>query len=128
MAKKISDEELIAALISCGTMKAAAETVGLTERTVYDRMQDGDFKARYKAVKADIVRRAVFDINSKLGTALDTVLEIMQDKNNRPETRLQAADKVFMYADKFAKRLSTDEHAVSQQISSNNFHIDLSTS
>lgn len=125
MAKKISDEELIAALISCGTMKAAAETVGLTERTVYDRMQDGDFKARYKAVKADIVRRAVFDINSKLGTALDTVLEIMQDKNNRPETRLQAADKVFMYADKFAKRLSTDEHAVSQQISSNNFHIDL---
>jgi hypothetical protein len=125
MAKKISDEELIAALISCGTMKAAAETVGLTERTVYDRMQDGDFKARYKAVKADIVRRAVFDINSKLGAALDTVLEIMQDKNNRPETRLQAADKVFLYADKFAKRLSTDEHAVSQQISSNNFHIDL---
>ena len=125
MAKKISDEELIAALISCGTMKAAAETVGLTERTVYDRMQDGDFKARYKAVKADIVRRAVFDINSKLGAALDTVLEIMQDKNNRPETRLQAADKVFMYADKFAKRLATDEHAVSQQISSNNFHIDL---
>lgn len=125
MAKKISDEELIAALISCGTMKAAAETVGLTERTVYDRMQDGEFKARYKAVKADIVRRAVFDINSKLGAALDTVLEIMQDKNNRPETRLQAADKVFLYADKFAKRLSTDEHAVSQQISSNNFHIDL---
>lgn len=125
MAKKISDEELIAALISCGTMKAAAETVGLTERTVYDRMQDGDFKARYKAVKADIVRRAVFDINSKLGAALDTVLEIMQDKNNRPETRLQAADKVFLYADKFARRLSTDEHAVSQQISSNNFHIDL---
>lgn len=125
MAKKISDEELIAALISCGTMKAAAETVGLTQRAVYDRMQDGDFKARYKAVKADIVRRAVFDINSKLGAALDTVLEIMQDKNNRPETRLQAADKVFLYADKFAKRLSTDEHAVSQQISSNNFHIDL---
>ena len=125
MAKKISDEELIAALISCGTMKAAAETVGLTERTVYDRMQDGEFKARYKAVKADIVRRAVFDINSKLGAALDTVLEIMQDKNNRPETRLQAADKVFLYADKFAKRQSTDEHAVSQQISSNNFHIDL---
>lgn len=125
MAKKISDEELIAALISCGTMKAAAETVGVTQRTVYDRMQDGEFKARYKAVKADIVRRAVFDINSKLGAALDTVLEIMQDKNNRPETRLQAADKVFLYADKFAKRLSTDEHAVSQQISSNNFHIDL---
>ena len=125
MAKKISDEELIAALISCGTMKAAAETVGLTERTVYDRMQDGEFKARYKAVKADIVRRAVFDINSKLGAALDTVLEIMQDKNNRPETRQQAADKVFLYADKFAKRLSTDEHAVSQQISSNNFHIDM---
>ena len=43
--KAISDEQLIAALLANGTIKAAAAAVGLSERAVYDRMNDGDFKA-----------------------------------------------------------------------------------
>lgn len=125
MPKVVTDEQIISALLNNRTMKEAAQSIGLTERTVYSRMQDGDFKVLYKAVKADVIRNSVFSINQQLGAALDTVTEIMQDKNVSPAIRLQAADKIFLYADKFAKRLATDEHAVSQQISSNNFHIDL---
>ena len=120
--------EIISALLNNRTMKEAAQSIGLTERTVYSRMQEDDFKVLYKAVKADLIRGSVFSINQQLGAALDTVVEIMQDKNVSPAIRLQAADKIFLYADKFATRLSKDEHSVSQQISSNNFHIDLSTS
>ncbi len=120
---KVTDEQIISALLNNRTMKEAAQSIGLTERTVYTRMQEDDFKVLYKAVKADLIRGSVFSINQQLGAALDTVVEIMQDKNVSPAIRLQAADKIFLYADKFAKRLATDEHAVSQQISSNNFHI-----
>lgn len=125
---KVTDEQIISALLNNRTMKEAAQSIGLTERTVYSRMQEDDFKVLYKAVKADVIRGSVFSINQQLGAALDTVVEIMQDKNVSPAIRLQAADKIFLYADKFATRLSKDEHSVSQQISSNNFHIDLSTS
>lgn len=125
---KVTDEQIISALLNNRTMKEAAASIGLTERTVYTRMQEDDFKVLYKAVKADLIRGSVFSINQQLGAALDTVVEIMQDKNVSPAIRLQAADKIFLYADKFATRLSKDEHSVSQQISSNNFHIDLSTS
>ena len=125
---KVTDEQIISALLNNRTMKEAAQSIGLTERTVYTRMQEDDFKVLYKAVKADLIRGSVFSINQQLGAALDTVVEIMQDKNVSPAIRLQAADKIFLYADKFATRLSKDEHSVSQQISSNNFHIDLSTS
>ncbi len=125
---KVTDEQIISALLNNRTMKEAAQSIGLTERTVYSRMQEDDFKVLYKAVKADLIRGSVFSINQQLGAALDTVVEIMQDKNVSPAIRLQAADKIFLYADKFATRLSKDEHSVSQQISSNNFHIDLSTS
>ena len=125
---KVTDEQIISTLLNNRTMKEAAASIGLTERTVYTRMQEDDFKVLYKAVKADLIRGSVFSINQQLGAALDTVVEIMQDKNVSPAIRLQAADKIFLYADKFATRLSKDEHSVSQQISSNNFHIDLSTS
>lgn len=128
MPKVVTDEQIISALLNNRTMKEAAQSIGLTERTVYSRMQEDDFKVLYKAVKADLIRGSVFSINQQLGAALDTVVEIMQDKNVSPAIRLQAADKIFLYADKFATRLSKDEHSVSQQISSNNFHIDLSTS
>ena len=128
MPKVVTDEQIISALLNNRTMKEAAQSIGLTERTVYTRMQEDDFKVLYKAVKADLIRGSVFSINQQLGAALDTVVEIMQDKNVSPAIRLQAADKIFLYADKFATRLSKDEHSVSQQISSNNFHIDLSTS
>ena len=59
---KVSDEALVAALISCGTMKAAAASVGLTERAVFDRMKDRDFKAIYQQAKTDVIREAVFKI------------------------------------------------------------------
>lgn len=41
--KTISDEAIIAALLDHGTIRAAAEAVGLSERTIYDRMSDGEF-------------------------------------------------------------------------------------
>ena len=120
---KVSDEALVAALISCGTMKAAAASVGLTERAVFDRMKERPFIALYQQTKTDIIREAVFKMNAQVGAALDCVLEIMENKDNRPEVRLQAADKIFVYADKFAKRLSTDEHTA--ELASSDFHIDL---
>lgn len=120
---KVSDEALVAALISCGTMKAAAASVGLTERAVFDRMKERPFIALYQQTKTDIIREAVFKMNAQVGAALDCVLEIMENKDNRPEVRLQAADKIFVYADKFSKRLSTDEHTA--ELASSDFHIDL---
>ena len=51
MAKTVSDEVIISALMSNGTIKAAAAAVGVTERTIYDRMSSGDFKALYKSAK-----------------------------------------------------------------------------
>ena len=34
----VSDEEIIAALINNGTIRAAAAAAGIAERTIYDRM------------------------------------------------------------------------------------------
>ena len=119
--KAISDEQLIAALLANGTIKAAAAAVGLSERAVYDRMNDGDFKALYKAAKADLMRAAVFKINGQLQAAVDTIAEIMTDKENSAATRLQAAQAILNNAGKFMQRLQDDENATRAQVNQNEY-------
>ena len=43
--KAVSNEEIIAALLQHGTVKDAAAAAGTTPRTIYDRMNDREFRA-----------------------------------------------------------------------------------
>lgn len=110
MAKtKSTDEQIIAALLANGTITAAAAACGISPRTIYERMEDRAFRALYAESKNDIVRGAVFSINSKLQAAIDEVAEIMADKAVNPAIRLQAAQTLINNAGKFAERLRDDE-------------------
>ena len=106
----ITDEEIISALIASGTIAEAASKVGLSARAIYDRMACKDFKALYHGAKTDIVRGAVFTINSKLTEAIETVSEIMTDKEVNPAIRLQAAQTIITNAAKFSERLQGEEY------------------
>ena len=114
-----SDEQIIAALLSEGTLREAAQAVGISERALYDRMNRGEFQALYRAAKADIMRRALNHINQQLQAAIDTIAEIMQDKETNAAVRLQAAQAILNHAGKFAQRLQADETGVIIQEESN---------
>ena len=118
-----SDEQIIAALLNNGTIRQTAAAVGISERTIYDRMNKGEFQALYKAAKADLIRAAVFSINGKLQDAINTVNEIMTDKENNPAVRLQAAQTILNTAGKFAQRLQDTENDAIMQEESNNFSL-----
>lgn len=119
----ISDEQIIAAILNNRTLKDAAAAAGISERALYDRMNDGDFQALYKAAKADLIRAAVFNLNSKLQEAIDTVAEIMADPDNNAAIRLQAAQTILNNAGKFSQRLQADENSVINQVDSNRFKL-----
>ena len=121
--KAISDEQLIAALLNNGTIKAAAGAVGISERALYDRMSKGEFQALYKAAKADLIRAAVLNLNRQLQAAIDTVVEVMQNPDNNAAVRLQAAQTILNNAGKFAQRLQVDETSVIIQQESDKFSI-----
>ncbi len=112
MAKQtaVTDEEIIAALMTSSTIAETASKVGLSARTVYDRMATKPFKALYHGAKTDIVRGAVFKINSKLTEAIETVSELMTDKEVNPAIRLQAAQTIITNAAKFSERLQGEEY------------------
>lgn len=107
--KAVTDEQIIAALLQHGTVKAAAAAAGLSVRAVYDRMNDCHFRAAYTAAQTDIIRAAVYSINSKLSAAVDTIAQVMEDQNTPAATRLQAAGMILNNAAKFTERLARSE-------------------
>lgn len=119
----VSDEQIIAALLSNGTVKAAADAVGLSERAVYARMISGEFKALYASAKSDLIRTAVLDINSQVTAAIRTIVEVMSDPKNNAAIRLQAAQTILNNAGKYSERLQASETMVSGQIESNRFRL-----
>ena len=121
--RSIPDEQIIAALLHNGTIRAAAAAVGISERALYDRMTDGTFQALYKSAKNDLIRAAVFSINGKLQAAIDTIEGIMLDENNNAAVRLQAAQTILNNAGKFSQRLQSDENSVIAQHESNQFSL-----
>lgn len=122
-AQAVSDEQIIAALLNNGTLKTAAAAAGISERALYDRMNNGTFQALYRAAKADLIRAAVFNLNNQLQEAVNTVAEIMADKENNPAIRLQAAQTILNNAGKFSQRLQIDENGVIAQAESSRFDV-----
>lgn len=101
----ITNEEIIAALLQHSTVRDAAQAIGISTRTIYERMQNGEFRAQYREARAEIVREAVDKTNSKLSAAIDTITEIMLDKETPIRFRLQAAQIVIDRAGKLSERL-----------------------
>lgn len=109
MTKTRANEEIIAALLQHGTVKDAAAAIGISPRALYDRMKQRDFRAEYADARTEITRAAVSAINDKLSAAIDTIAEVMTDKESPAGTRLQAAKLILENAGKFTERLDSEE-------------------
>lgn len=117
--KVISNEAIASALLSCGSQRAAAAKLGIGEKTIYDRMRDGEFLEIYAAAKADLLRTAEAGVALNLTRALNTVAEIMDNKANNPAVRLQAAQTIINSAVKLTDKLTEREQEKLQQTEKN---------
>lgn len=119
--KTVTDEKIIAALFANGTLRAAAIAAGISERALYNRMNEGEFQLLYKEARAELLRAAVFNLNNQLQAAINTIAGIMEDKTVSAATRLQAAQAILNNAGKFAQRLQAEEADVITQHEKNQF-------
>ena len=110
--KAISDEEILAALLSSGTVREAASAAGLPIRTLYDRMNAPDFQIMYREARADVLREATNNLNKRVQAAVDTIAEIMTDAENNPAIRLQAAQTILKNAMVFSARLQSEQAGI----------------
>lgn len=113
--KKVENEVIISALVSNRTIKAAADSIGISERTIYQRMKESEFHEDYERARCDLLRKTVSEVRSKVADALETIVEIMHDKNASAQIRLNAANCILNYSGKQAEQQAERLRAIEEK-------------
>lgn len=88
---RVTDNELISALLTCSTIKVASEKVGLTEQGIYARLKKPEFKEKLQEQRTQqfqVINSKLQDANFK---ALDKLIELIEDENTPSGIQLKAS-------------------------------------
>ena len=91
--RKKNEDALLLALACGATVEAASKQCGLSDRTIYRRLKDADFRARLQGVRADMVGRSA-GLLTAASEAVRTLLAL-QKESAPPAVRLGAARAVL---------------------------------
>lgn len=95
MAQRKRNEDPLLLALACGaTVEAAARQCGLSDRTVYRRLKDAEFRRRLEEVRGDMVRRSAGMLTAAAGEAVRTLLAL-QKESAPAAVRLGAARAVL---------------------------------
>lgn len=91
----VSDESIAAALLECRTRAEAAEKLGISPRTLYDRMQSYSLQSILSVLRADQLKTRLKALETAEQTAIDTVISIMTDESANTGDRLKACGMIL---------------------------------
>jgi len=101
-------QKAIAALLSERTIGAAAKAAGVGERTLYNWLNEPNFRAALRDVETDLLNTVTRRLSAGLTLALDT-LETLMKKARHESTRHAAAVSWLNLSLKFRDTLEIDE-------------------
>ena len=105
-----ADEIIVAALAAGRTLQEAAETAGVSARTVSRRFTDPAFKARIQAICGETIGRALGRMADGMTIAADVLRELL--KAEAENVRLGAARALLDLGLKLREHTETEERIV----------------
>jgi len=84
-------EAFLAALLRCPTIAHAAHTAGIAEVTAGRWLKDATFQAAYREARRQVVQQAIVQVQHATGTAVQTLLAVMQDPEATASAKVSAA-------------------------------------
>jgi hypothetical protein len=88
---RVTDNQLISALLSSATIKQASDEVGLSEQSVYSRLRKPDFREKLQNARTtqfQVISSKLEDANFK---ALDTLINILDDSEVSAGIKVRAS-------------------------------------
>jgi hypothetical protein len=76
--KRGSDHKILMALACGATAESAARQAGVSESTVYRRLDDADFRRRLQKIRADMVQRTAAALTAAGAEAVRGLLELLR--------------------------------------------------
>jgi uncharacterized membrane protein len=102
-AAELKDEKIIAALLECGNVTAASKKCGVSTSVIYRRLKKPDFAKQYATASRDLLKAHTAALQCATGEAIQTLRDIMTDKQNAPSVRASAAAELLRNSLKFTE-------------------------
>jgi transposase-like protein len=91
-------EQAIAALLTHGTIEAAAKTVGIGEATLRRWLKDPGFRTEYRAARRQAMEQATAQLQQLSSLAANALKEVIEDSGAPHASRVAASRAVFEIA------------------------------
>lgn len=91
---RVTDEQIVTALLSSQSNKKAAQTLGMTERSLYRRLQSEELQRKLRDAQNDLVNDAVSEMKRNLSAATAVIVSVMCNDEFSPQVRINAADMI----------------------------------
>lgn len=104
----MTDEKLIAALISTPTVREAAKQAGVSESAVYKKLRNYTFRTELSKQRALLLEDVRTAIQAHLMEAVTAIGEIITNKETAPQTRLNACECLVRLSFKLNDRVIAD--------------------
>ena len=99
----MKDERILSALVATRTVAEAAQSAGVSERTIYSRLADDDFRAEYERRQSMTLDAACKALQEAMTDAVEVLTSIMKEADASPATRISAARSVLDYGVKLTE-------------------------
>lgn len=103
MGKRLCNEVIISALLSEGSIKAAAAILDCKVPTIYARMKQPDFQEQYAQARAELTKAATAKLQNHMTAAVDVLAEIMTDETVPKQTRVYSAVNILQIAKQYTQ-------------------------
>lgn len=91
---RITDEQIVAALLSSQNNRKAAQALGMTERSLYRRLQSEELQRKLRDAQNTLVDDAVSEMKQNLSAATAVIVSVMNNNEFSPQVRINAADMI----------------------------------
>ena len=98
-----SQEQIIAGLLVNGTVTATAKKLGICRDTIYMVMQEESFNKAYSKARTELLNGCINKMISNLSDGVDNIVEIMNNKQNSAQIRINATQLLFNTAIKLSE-------------------------
>ena len=102
------EHRAVRALIECVTIRGAAESVGVNERTLRRWLGREDFRESYREACREALSDALHRLQGAAGGAVQTLREIARDNTAKPAERAGAARALLDHALRSAELLNVE--------------------
>ena len=101
--KKITNEALVEMLLTHGTIKKTAAALGISARTIYNRLRDPATRELYAQARGQLLESATANLCESLNSAIDFLHSVVDDKEAPLALKIQCADSLLRHAVRYVE-------------------------